>query len=108
MMPSGQCHRELIFILASAFLAQICLAQLCLAQTDPDTVFVNGKILTVDEDFSVVQALAVTGNEISAVGTTAEISVLAGAGTRMIDLDGKTLISAVGDIGNDNRRGLAI
>ena len=56
------------------------------AQESADTIFVNGKILTVDEDFSVVQALAVTGNRISAVGSNEEVGSLAGDGTRVIDL----------------------
>ena len=42
--------------------------------TGADTVFINGKVLTVDENFSEVEAVAGTGNEISAVGSTAEMS----------------------------------
>ena len=67
------------------------------AQESADTVFVNGKILTVDEDFSVVQALAVTGNRISAVGSDEEVGALAGAGTRVIDLEGRTAIPGLID-----------
>ncbi len=58
-------------------LASVLLVQVCVAQTAPDVVFINGKVLMVDEIFSEVQAVAVTGNRISAVGATAEISVLA-------------------------------
>jgi len=72
-------------------------AQLALAQTVPDTVFVNGEVLTVDEAFSVVEAVAVSGNQISAVGTSADIRALAGASTRVIDLEGKTLIPGLID-----------
>ena len=68
-----------------------------MAQDVPDTVFVNGKVLTVNEDFSVVEALAVSGNKISALGTSEEISALAGVSTRVIDLDGKTLIPGLID-----------
>ncbi len=67
------------------------------AQESADTVFVNGKILTVDEDFSVVQALAVTGNRISAVGSNEEVGSLAGDGTRVIDLEGRTAIPGLID-----------
>jgi len=73
-------------------LASVLLVQVCFAQTAPDVVFVNGKVLTVDDVFSEVQAVAITGNKISAVGTTAEISALADEDTRFVDLDGKTLI----------------
>lgn len=67
------------------------------AQESADTVFVNGKILTVDEDFSVAQALAVTGNRISAVGSNEEVESLAGDGTRVIDLEGRTAIPGLID-----------
>lgn len=73
------------------------LTSLSIAQENPDTVFLNGKILTVDEDFSVVQALAVTGNRVSAVGASGEIEVLAGAATRVIDLEGRTVIPGLID-----------
>ena len=67
------------------------------AQESADTVFLNGKILTVDEDFSVVQALAVTGNRVSAVGSNEEVGPLAGDGTRVIDLEGRTAIPGLID-----------
>lgn len=72
-------------------------AQCVLAQIAPDTVFVNGKVLTVDEDFSVAAAVAVSGNQISAVGTNAEIRALVGAATRVVDLGGRTLIPGLID-----------
>ena len=67
------------------------------AQESADTVFLNGKILTVDEDFTVVQALAVTGNRVSAVGSNEEVGPLAGDGTRVIDLEGRTAIPGLID-----------
>jgi predicted amidohydrolase YtcJ len=44
----------------------------------PDTVFVNGKIITVDDRFSIAQALAIRGGRIAKVGTSAEIDALKG------------------------------
>ncbi|HEY5622441.1 MAG TPA: amidohydrolase family protein, partial [Gammaproteobacteria bacterium] len=67
------------------------------AQDAPDVVFVNGKVLTVDADFSMVEAVAVTGNVISAVGDSDDIAELAGAGTRVIDLEGRTMIPGLID-----------
>ena len=67
------------------------------AQESADTVFLNGKILTVDEDFSVAQALAVTGSRISAVGSDEEVGSLAGDDTRVIDLEGRTAIPGLID-----------
>ena len=43
----------------------------------PDTIFINGKVLTVDQDFSEAQAVAVTANKISAVGSSESIAALA-------------------------------
>ena len=52
-------------------LVGVLLFQVSSAQTAPDIIFVNGKVLTVDEGFSEVQAVAVSGNKIAAVGSTA-------------------------------------
>jgi predicted amidohydrolase YtcJ len=66
------------------------------AQT-PDTILVNGKVLTVDAVSSVQQGLAVTNGRITALGSTAEIRRLAGKGTRVIDLQGRTVIPGLID-----------
>jgi predicted amidohydrolase YtcJ len=63
----------------------------------PDRIFINGKILTVDEDFSIASALAVQGEYIAAVGQTDEIATLAGPDTEIIDLQGKTMIPGLID-----------
>ena len=86
-------------LLANAvlILAGVTFASATLGQERPGTIFLNGKILTVDDTFSVVEALAVTGNRISAVGTGEEIEALAGIETRVIDLDGRTMIPGLID-----------
>jgi predicted amidohydrolase YtcJ len=56
-----------------------------------DIVLVNGKIVTVDERFTIAQAVAVRGDHIVAVGSNADIGKLAAAGTRRIDLGGRTV-----------------
>lgn len=61
-------------------------------QPAADTVFINGKILTVDNDFSVVEALAITGTRIVAVGDSESVGALVGDATRVVDLQGKTVI----------------
>jgi hypothetical protein len=63
----------------------------------PDTVLVNGKIVTVDDRFTIAQALAIRGGRIVKVGGTAEIAALAGAATRTIDLGGRTVIPGLID-----------
>jgi predicted amidohydrolase YtcJ len=57
-----------------------------------DTVYVNGTVVTVDASDRIAQAVAVTGDRVQAVGTDAEITALAGPGTRVVDLAGKTLV----------------
>jgi predicted amidohydrolase YtcJ len=63
----------------------------------PDTVLVNGKIVTVDDRFTIAQALAIKGERILKVGTTAEVEALRGPQTRVIDLSGRTVIPGLID-----------
>jgi predicted amidohydrolase YtcJ len=67
------------------------------AQPVPELVFTNGKIITVDDRFAIAQAIAINGERILAVGTNQEIRKLAGAGTRIIDLRGRTVIPGLID-----------
>ncbi|HYJ94791.1 MAG TPA: hypothetical protein VEV86_09240, partial [Vicinamibacterales bacterium] len=57
-------------------------------QPAPDVILSNGKIITVDERFSIAQAVAIRGDRIVAVGTDAEVAKLASPATRRIDLRG--------------------
>ena len=66
-------------------------------QSPPDTILTNGKVITVDETFSIAQAVAVRGSRIVAVGTTQEISRLAGPATRRIDLRGRAVVPGMID-----------
>ncbi len=63
----------------------------------PDTVLVNGKVVTVDDRFSIHEALAVRDGRIVAVGTTVGIRTLAGPQSRVIDLQGRTVIPGLID-----------
>ena len=63
----------------------------------PDTIFVNGKILTADDRFTAAEALAIRGGRITSLGTADEIRKLAGPGTRVIDLGGRTVIPGLID-----------
>jgi predicted amidohydrolase YtcJ len=62
-----------------------------------DTVLFNGKILTVDNDFSVREALAIAQGRVLASGTSAAMRKLAGDATRLIDLGGRTVIPGLTD-----------
>jgi predicted amidohydrolase YtcJ len=63
----------------------------------PDTVLVNGKILTVDAQFSTREALAIRDGKILALGSSAEMRRLAGPRSRVIDLQGRTVIPGLID-----------
>jgi hypothetical protein len=62
-----------------------------------DTVLVNGKIVTVDAQFSIQEAVAIREGKILAVGKTSDIRKLAGPGGRVIDLQGRTVIPGLID-----------
>lgn len=62
-----------------------------------DTILRHGRILTVDPAFTTAQAVAVAGNRILAVGSDSEISALANAATRVIDLKGATVVPGLRD-----------
>jgi hypothetical protein len=63
----------------------------------PDTILVNGHVITVDATFSIVEALAIADGRFAAVGSTAAIRKMAGPGTAVIDLHGRTVIPGLAD-----------
>ncbi|MFH9736537.1 amidohydrolase [Streptomyces roseolus] len=65
--------------------------------TYADLVFVGGRVVTVDAEFSVAEALAVTGSVISAVGTREDVAPFVGPSTRVVDLEGATLLPGIND-----------
>ena len=82
------------FVLAG--IASIVLAIPARAQS-PDTVLINGKIVTVDAKSTVAQALAIRDGRIVALGASAEMRKLAGPRSRVIDLQGRTVIPGLID-----------
>lgn len=60
-------------------------------QPAADIVLLNGKIITVDDHFSIAQAIAIRGDRFVAVGTNEQITRLAGPSTRRIDLKGRSV-----------------
>ena len=62
-----------------------------------DTVLFNGKILTVDKEFSVREALAIAHGRVLATGTSSAMKQLADDKARLIDLGGRTVIPGLTD-----------
>ena len=62
-----------------------------------DLILVNGKIATVDDRFSIQEAIAIQESKIVSLGKTADIRKLAGPKTRVIDLQGRTVVPGLID-----------
>jgi predicted amidohydrolase YtcJ len=62
-----------------------------------DTILKNGKIVTVDTASSIAQAIAIVGDRIIAVGPDAAMAAHTRAATRVVDLNGKTVIPGLID-----------
>ena len=60
-------------------------------QPRADLILVRGRVLTVDANDRVAEAIAISGNRIVGVGTTAEVERLAAPNARRIDLQGRTV-----------------
>jgi predicted amidohydrolase YtcJ len=67
------------------------------AQEHPDTILFNGKVVTVDDFFSIQEAIAIDGEQITAVGSNEQIQALAGPDTLSVDLAGRTVIPGLID-----------
>lgn len=70
------------------------------AQQPADIILHNGKILTVDKNFTTAEAIAVTGKQVAAVGSNQQILAMAGPNTKKIDLKGRTVIPGLIDTHN--------
>ncbi len=87
--PSGAVATVMLVAIAGMLRAQ--------QQPAPDLILTNGKIITVDERFTIAQAVAIKGDRIVAVGTNQEMARLAGTSTRRIDLMGRAVIPGLID-----------
>src|SRR5262245_7769525 len=83
------------FILWSACL--LVWATLGYGKRSVDLILKNSKIVTVDKASTIAQAVAVTGNTITAVGIDTDVMKLAGSSTQVIDLKGRTVVPGVMD-----------
>ena len=89
----------ILLILSSLALATPAQAQSLPAEVVryAETVLHNGKIITVDEQFSIAEAIAVRDGKILRVGRDADVLPLAGPSTRRINLQGRTVIPGLID-----------
>ncbi|CDM64314.1 predicted TIM-barrel fold metal-dependent hydrolase [Pyrinomonas methylaliphatogenes] len=82
----------LFFVLFAAFVGKV-EAQMVTA----DLVIINAHVRTMDEGRPEAEAVAVIGNRIVAVGSTAEIKRLVGPNTRVIDAGGRLVLPGFND-----------
>ena len=88
MCPSA---REFLLLVLSALFTQAAFPQ------SADILFFNGRIVTVDAQFRVVDSIAVRGDRVVAAGTRQEVARAVGQNTRRIDLKGKTVLPGLMD-----------
>jgi predicted amidohydrolase YtcJ len=67
------------------------------AQGEADLILHHGKVVTVDRDFSIRQALAVKGDRLIRLGTDDEVEKTRGPGTTVVDLGGKMVLPGLID-----------
>lgn len=97
--------RQLLLLQAGGIRPAVAIALLCFslpigeAQTADraDLILYNGKIVTVQDNFEIAQAVAVKGDRIVGVGSDNEVRKLASSATRSIDLRGKTVLPGLMD-----------
>lgn len=58
----------------------------------PDLILLNGKVLTFDDEDRVVEAVAIKGQRILAVGSSDSMRKLTGSNTEIIDADGRLVL----------------
>jgi predicted amidohydrolase YtcJ len=79
------------------FLAEVVFVPAGAANAAADAVLLNGKIFTSSVPHLYVQALAIRGDRIIAIGTSARIKALSGPYTKTYDLQGSTVIPGIND-----------
>lgn len=57
-----------------------------------DVILTNGRIITVDDNFAIAEAVAITDGDIVAVGTDVDVSMLVGPETVVVDLEGRAVL----------------
>ncbi len=81
-----------------AFVAAFLVSAAPLLAADADLILHNGKVVTVDVAFSIVEAVAVKDGRIIAVGRSSDILARErGAKTQVIDLAGQTVLPGLTD-----------
>ena len=82
-----------VIVLRAVWIVPFCIGQ----EPAPDLILHHGKIVTVDERFSIHQAIAVKGDRIQRAGNESDILALKGPNTEVVDLEGKMVMPGLVD-----------
>ncbi len=66
-------------------------------KTSADLALIKGKVVMVDKEFHIAQAATIAGGRFIAVGTREQVQPLITSDTRVIDLQGRTVIPGLTD-----------
>lgn len=88
---SGKLVESSTMYMVTVALALLCVVSNAHART-ADLVLRDGKIITVDEEDRIAEAIAVAGNRILAVGTSEEIAAFIGDETEIVELEGRAVV----------------
>jgi predicted amidohydrolase YtcJ len=65
--------------------------------TRPDLILHGGRVITLDSALLIAEAVAITSDRVTAVGTSTDIRRLGGGDTRLVDLHGRAVIPGLVD-----------
>jgi predicted amidohydrolase YtcJ len=68
-----------------------------MASPAPDLILSNGHVITLDDESTEAQAVAIRGSRIVAIGSTNELTALAGPKSRVIDVEDRAIIPGIID-----------
>ncbi len=99
-MPTQRHPNSLHYFASSrlcAFAFILCLITTAAHAQQADLIFHNGKVVTVDADFSVRQAVAIRDGKVVRVGSNEAVLKLKGDQTKLVNLHGKTVLPGLMD-----------
>ncbi len=86
-----------LFPVFAASLTASLLIATAVAQAAPSLILHHGRIVTVDGSFSIAEAIAITGDRISAVGKNEDLLPLKDGSTEVVDLKGAMVLPGLMD-----------
>src|SRR5947209_3674428 len=63
----------------------------------PSLILLGGRVVTLDPALRVTEAVAIADDRIAEVGASADVRRLAGADTRLVDLQGRSVVPGLVD-----------